>query len=89
MRVIPGSFEMLQSTRGDILIVGHAGVNRIILCQVLGMPLQNLFDIRQDCGCFNLIGYQDGVFSVEVLNGTPGDIRPGYDDIGSAFERSP
>lgn len=89
MRVVPAFFEMLHTTRGDLLIVGHAGVNRIILCQVLGMSLQNLFDIRQDYGCFNLIRYQDGVFSVEVLNGTPVDIRPGCVAIGSAFERSP
>jgi molybdenum cofactor cytidylyltransferase len=68
-RVIPTFYEMLYSTRGNFLIVGHAGVNRILLCRVLGMSLQDLFEIGQDYGCLNLIHYQDGVFTLKVLNG--------------------
>jgi len=40
---------------GVVAIAGHAGVNRVILCDVLGMPLANLFRIAQRPGCLNLI----------------------------------
>ena len=68
-RVIPAFYEMIHATRGNILIVGHAGVNRIILCQVLGKSLENLFEVEQDYGCLNVIQSKDGVFTLKVLNG--------------------
>jgi probable phosphoglycerate mutase len=40
-------------------VVGHAGVNRLLLCHLLGMPVSNLFRIGQDYGCVNIIE-QDG-----------------------------
>jgi broad specificity phosphatase PhoE len=40
---------------GVVAIAGHAGVNRVILCDVLGMPLANLFRIAQRPGCVNVI----------------------------------
>lgn len=54
-RVIPLFDEIVRSSSGNVLIVGHAGVNKIILCHVLGMPLQNLFRMRQEYGYLNLI----------------------------------
>jgi len=69
-RVIPALYEALRSTRGDILIVGHAGVNRIILCQALGKSLDKLFEIGQDYGCLNLIRYANFAFELEILNET-------------------
>jgi len=68
-RVIPTFYHLLHTTRGNILVVGHAGVNRIILCQVLGRSLADLLDIRQDYACVNLIQYDDGAFTAKVLNG--------------------
>lgn len=68
-RVIPTFYQLLHTTRGNILVVGHAGVNRIILCQVLGRSLTDLLDIRQDYACVNLIQYDDGAFTAKVLNG--------------------
>lgn len=40
---------------GTIAITAHAGVNRIILCHVLGVPLDHLFRIGQRSGCLNVI----------------------------------
>jgi probable phosphoglycerate mutase len=54
-RVIPLFEEIVRNTAGNLLIVGHAGVNRIILSHILGMPLDNLFRLRQDYGCLNVI----------------------------------
>ena len=69
-RVIPALYEALRSTRGDIVIVGHAGVNRILLCRVLGKSMARLFDIGQDYGCLNLIRYRNFAFELEILNDT-------------------
>jgi broad specificity phosphatase PhoE len=68
-RVIPVFFNILHATRGNVLIVAHAGVNRIILCQVLGVSLAKLFDIDQGYGCVNVIRYRDGSFMLQILNG--------------------
>ena len=68
-RVIPAFFDILHATRGNILIVGHAGVNRIILCQVSGLSLDRLFDMDQDYGCLNVIHNSGGIFTLKTLNG--------------------
>ncbi len=65
-RVIPAFLDIVHSTRGNVLIVAHAGVNRIILCQVLGLSLEKLFEIDQDYGCVNIIHYREGTFTLEV-----------------------
>lgn len=69
-RVIPALFDILRSTRGDILIVGHAGINRILLCHAMGKALENLFEIKQDYGCLSVIGYRDFAFELLELKGT-------------------
>ena len=69
-RVMPALYEALRSTHGDILIVGHAGMNRILICRILGKSLNELFDIPQDYGCLNLIRYCDSLFELDVLNET-------------------
>lgn len=58
-RILPAFREILKTSTGDILIVGHAGVNRIILCHGLGVPLHDLFKIRQEYGCMNVIRESD------------------------------
>jgi len=67
-RVLPAFYEVLGSTRGNILIAGHAGVNRILLCQAMGKSLNDLFDFKQDYGCLNLIRYEDFAFELEKVN---------------------
>ena len=36
VRIAPVFNQIVQELEGDILIVAHAGVNRVILCQVWG-----------------------------------------------------
>lgn len=52
-RVIPIFDSIKNSVLGNILIVAHAGVNRVILGNLLGVPLRNIFDIEQPYGCVN------------------------------------
>lgn len=70
-RTIPALYEVLRSTCGDILIVGHAGVNRVLLCHAMGKSMDSLFDIAQDYGCLNRIRYVNQAFELETLNETP------------------
>jgi alpha-ribazole phosphatase len=67
-RVLAAFHEIIQSTHGDILIVGHAGVNRILLCQALGLSLEHLFRIDQDYGCLNIMHYRNQLLEVRLLN---------------------
>jgi alpha-ribazole phosphatase len=54
-RVLAAFHDILETSSGNILIAGHAGVNRIILCYSMGVALQDLFTIQQDYGCMNII----------------------------------
>jgi alpha-ribazole phosphatase/probable phosphoglycerate mutase len=52
------------------VLVAHGGVNRIILLDAIGAPLQQAFSIEQDFGCLNIIDYFEGGNSVvKLLNG--------------------
>ncbi len=55
-RVWP-AFERLVAEvgQGRILVVAHSGVNRVILCRVLGLGVEHLFRLDQDYGCLNVI----------------------------------
>lgn len=68
-RVIPAFEEIAASTEGNLLIVGHAGVNRLILCHLLGMPVSNLFRLGQDYGCLNVIQSGNTGYQVKLVNG--------------------
>jgi alpha-ribazole phosphatase len=70
-RVIPPFEQAAQQTGKRILIVAHAGVNRMILCHLLGLPVKDLFRIAQDYGAMNLIDRQDGRYRISALNLLP------------------
>lgn len=57
-RIVP-VFEALAPSSpggtGDVLLVAHAGVIRVILCHVLGLPLADLMRLGQGYGAMNLV----------------------------------
>jgi alpha-ribazole phosphatase/probable phosphoglycerate mutase len=53
----------------DLLIVGHGAVNRVILCDALGLDLVRMFNLHQDYGCLNIIDYFPDSTLVRVING--------------------
>lgn len=67
-RVIPVFENLARSMDSTLLIVGHAGVNRVILCRVLGIPLENIFRFEQSYGCYNLISYDGSQYRLNYLN---------------------
>ncbi len=54
----------------SIAIVSHGGINRIVLCHLLGTPLDNIFRIEQDFGALNIIEFHDKYPVVKLINHT-------------------
>ncbi len=52
----------------NIVIVAHGGVNRIILCHIMGIPLENIFRIEQDNAAVNIIEFWERYPVVKALN---------------------
>ena len=67
-RVLKVFQDILAEAEDLVVIAGHAGVNRLILCHVLGIPLANLFRIGQDYGCINVIQYAGAGSQVKLIN---------------------
>ncbi len=55
---------------GQVAVVAHGGVNRVILSRILGAPLENIFRIEQEYGCINIIEQWKRYPVVKLLNGT-------------------
>jgi alpha-ribazole phosphatase len=70
-RALPAVREIVERHRGEeVLIVGHGGMNRIVLLDAIGAPLSSLFNIEQRYACLNIIDYyEDGKRTVSLLNG--------------------
>jgi len=52
----------------NIAIIAHGGINRVILCELLGIPLENIFRVEQDYGCLNIVEMWDYPV-VTLMNG--------------------
>jgi alpha-ribazole phosphatase len=63
--------EIVERHRGgEVLVIAHGGVNRVILLDAIGAPFSSMFRIEQDYGCLNIIDYYgDGIPVVTLLNG--------------------
>lgn len=58
-RVIPAFEAIIKKSTGNVLIVTHAGVNRVILSEILSIPIVDMFKINQGYGCVNEIFWND------------------------------
>ena len=54
----------------NIVIVAHGAINRTILCSILEIPLKNLWSLTQFNTAVNILRFDDGYFTVELINGT-------------------
>jgi len=71
-RLIPTYEEIIARHPGEsIAIAGHGGVNRIVLCHVLGIPLEHLFRVEQDNAAVNIVNFYDRYPVVRLMNGGP------------------
>ena len=70
-RVVPVFEQTVDRAGQHLLIVAHAGVNRVLLCHLLGMPPENLLRIAQGCGAMNLIDRLTNGYRVHAMNLLP------------------
>lgn len=69
-RVLPRLSDLINRHLEEaFIIVAHAGVNRVILSEALGLPLDHLFRLDQNYGCLNIIDYFPDMAVVRLLNG--------------------
>lgn len=71
-RIRPSVSRMIENhPGGHVALIAHGGVNRIVLLDAIGAPLQQAFSIEQDFGCLNIIDYfDDGHSVVRLVNST-------------------
>ena len=65
------ALEELAGVDGNVLVVAHGGVNRTILCHILGIDLSRLFRLGQDYCRLNLLTAEDGLWRVDAVNLAP------------------
>jgi probable phosphoglycerate mutase len=70
VRVWPSFFDITKES-ADLVIVAHAGVNRVILGRILAIPLENILRLEQDYGCLNIIHSTSDGYRVECINCRP------------------
>ena len=75
-RVMDAWRGILDRSQGNILLVGHGGVNRIILCDLLGISVANIHNFGQDYGCLNIIDFSRPRMCIKLINYTPLSTRP-------------
>ena len=69
-RALPKLQELLARHADEaFLLVAHAGLNRVILSEAMGLPLDHLFRLDQNYGCLNIIDYFPDLAVVRLLNG--------------------
>ena len=67
-RTWPVLLKIIETTISQTAVVSHAGVNRVLLCKILGMPLANMFSLKQDYGCYNVLHVKENRLILGCLN---------------------
>lgn len=67
-RVWPLFEAIANRCSGHRLIVTHAGVIRVLLCRLLGLPLENLFRLGQTYGALNIVEVRPANRRILALN---------------------
>lgn len=63
------TFNEIKKHEGNILIVGHSGFNKTLLCELLKIPIDELHKMNQNYGCCNIIIEKDKDFYIKLING--------------------
>jgi len=60
--------KILTQEKGTVVIISHAGVNRIIICNLLKLPLSYFWQIKQDIGAINIIEIYQNTSIISLIN---------------------
>ncbi|GCE25045.1 alpha-ribazole phosphatase [Dictyobacter alpinus] len=90
-RVRAGFIQLAQDAvtlpEGDIVLVGHGGALRVLICLILGMPFERQWQVRLDHGSLSALDFlagTDDVFSttsLSLLNQPAGASSVGIGDV--------
>ncbi|NTW71404.1 MAG: histidine phosphatase family protein [Eubacteriaceae bacterium] len=69
--------SIVNNTKGNIVIVSHAGINRVLISWLLERNLNNFFSIPQPYGCINILTESSGNYCVEKIGLTLEEIEKG------------
>ncbi|MDE0330642.1 MAG: histidine phosphatase family protein [Nitrospinae bacterium] len=68
-RVLPAFHEICSREKEkNVIVCAHAAVNRVILCDALGAPLESFFRLEQDFAALNVIDLHEGAPLVRAMN---------------------
>lgn len=82
-RILPVWRDLTEAAgEGRIAVAGHAGVNRLLLCHVLGMPPAKLFCLAKDPGCVDVVEWRHGEPVVRLLDAGPAALAEWLDSSG-------
>lgn len=67
-----------------VLVAAHDAVNRVILCEALGMDMAHFWQMKQDNTCINVLEYEVGEWRLVLLNSTHhmGSLFSGIEQAG-------
>lgn len=68
LRTIMVFNQIIDTTKGNVVICSHAGFIRVLLCNLLKVDLNDMFTIKQNYGCINIIISEGANISVEGIN---------------------
>jgi len=75
-RALPRLGQILGEHSGTtVLLVAHGGLNRVILCEALGLDFNSIVRLEQSYACLNIIDYFDDYPVVQLMNKTTYDIQ--------------
>ena len=70
-RALPRLERLLREyAGGTVLLVAHGGLNRVVLCEALGLDLNSVVRLEQSYACLNIIDYFDDCPVVQLMNET-------------------
>lgn len=70
-RIMNALYAVIADNEGkNIIVVSHGAAIRLIICAALEIPISKMWAIAQHNMALNILNFADGIFSVELLNGT-------------------
>lgn len=63
--------EYVQRYEGKtILVAAHDAVNKVLICDVLGLGMEHFWQIKQDNTCINVLEYSGDMWRTVLINST-------------------
>jgi broad specificity phosphatase PhoE len=69
-RVQSGVKCILKEAQGDIIIVAHKVINKIVIGCLMNWDMDHFWKLEQDLAAINIIEVKEGTTAVEMLNHT-------------------